>query len=145
MSTTDKYPEEYLHVSTLAWIMVSDECRTFRQQQAAKIGLQSKRHLHPPHLPAHIFWLAHRLLGTLSFGWMDFSGNTHTQSNAVVAQDCLQDALEGEGHQWSGCNVRIRLRLRLPHSFHRLLSSAKAKGGGACMETLAHDTAIMSC
>ena len=27
------------------------------------------------------------------------------------------------GHQWSGCNVRIRLRLRLPHSFHCPLSS----------------------
>ena len=26
------------------------------------------------------------------------------------------------GHQWSGCSVRIRLQLRLPHSFHRLLS-----------------------
>ena len=30
---------------------------------------------------------------------------------------------EGEGgHQWSGCSVRIRLQLRLPHSFHHLLS-----------------------
>ena len=28
------------------------------------------------------------------------------------------------GHQWSGCNVRIRLQLRLPHSFHCPLSSA---------------------
>ena len=26
------------------------------------------------------------------------------------------------GHQWSGCSVRTRLQLRLPHSFHRLLS-----------------------
>ena len=28
----------------------------------------------------------------------------------------------GEGHQWSGCIVRIRLQLRLPHSLHCPLS-----------------------
>ena len=27
-----------------------------------------------------------------------------------------------QGHQWSGCSVRIRFQPRLPHSFHHLLS-----------------------
>ena len=38
---------------------------------------------------------------------------------------CVQSipvASHSKGHQWSGCSVRIRLQLRLPHSFHHLLS-----------------------
>ena len=34
------------------------------------------------------------------------------------------------GHQWSGCNVRIRLQLRLPHSLHCPLSMSFGLGGG---------------
>ena len=30
------------------------------------------------------------------------------------------------GHQWSGCSVRIELRPRLPHRFHRPLSAMRA-------------------
>ena len=35
------------------------------------------------------------------------------------------------GFKWSGCSVRIRLWLRLPHSFHRLLSIVSASGASS--------------
>ena len=45
------------------------------------------------------------------------------------------------GHQWSGCSVRSRLQLRLPHSFHHLLSivappahSVSGYGGGGGLD-----------
>ena len=33
-----------------------------------------------------------------------------------------------KGFKWSGCNVRIRLWLRLPHNYCRLLSIVSASG-----------------
>ena len=48
----------------------------------------------------------------------------------------------GQGFKWSGCIVRIRLWLRLPHSCHRLLSivpasRASASAIGLCIPALA--------